>query len=133
MVSGRRVRPPAGASAMRVVIRGRKLTDWERDSLEFRVRLALSRFGPRLVRVGLDRRPPEEGPRADPSDHRCRVEVVWGMGREFRVDESDLGWPQAACRALERAARALERQRELRAIPARVPPTQAAAAETEGA
>jgi hypothetical protein len=118
---------------MRVVIRGRELTDWERDSLEFRVRLALSRFGPRLVRVGLDRRPPEEGPRADPSDHRCRIEVNWAGGRGLQVDESDLGWPQAASRALERAVRALERQRELRAVPARVSRTPAAAAETEGA
>ncbi|GIW88580.1 MAG: hypothetical protein KatS3mg108_2904 [Isosphaeraceae bacterium] len=102
-----------GIDCMRVIIRGGGLSEAERDSLEFRVRLGLSRFGPRQVRVGLDRR--TEAARAvgvDPTDHSCRIVVEWVGQPSLTVEESDWSWPEAVTRALDRTLRLLERQRE---------------------
>ena len=99
---------------MRLVIRPRKLDLHEslRESLEMRLRFALSRFSPRIrdVAVTLE---DTNGPRGG-VDKRCRVVVRLAPRGTVAIDETEADFETAIAHAAERAGRAVGRELERR-------------------
>ncbi len=100
---------------MRIVIRGLEATPEQRALLETRIRLALSRFDPRRVRLTFDRILDDvDSPSQLPQAHRCRIEIAWKGDRRLKSEESNLHWSDAVFHVLDRSVRVLERQRDIR-------------------
>ncbi|NLX98398.1 MAG: HPF/RaiA family ribosome-associated protein [Rhodopirellula sp.] len=99
---------------MRLVIRPRKFNLHEglRESLEMRVRFALSRFSPRIrdVLVTLE---DVNGPRGG-VDKRCQVVVSLTPRGRVSIDETEDSFETAIAHAAERAGRAVGRELERR-------------------
>lgn len=99
---------------MRLVIRPRKINLHEnlRESLEMRLRFALSRFIPQIrdVVVTLE---DTNGPRGG-VDKRCQVVVRLAPRGSVAIDETEADFETAIAHAAERAGRAVGRELERR-------------------
>lgn len=93
---------------LEIVSRGLSLAPEQREQIERRVRLALGRFGDRVVRAVVRLGAVSRG--GPPVEHRCRVTVRMERLGQLVVEGTDLHWSVAVERATLRLGPAVERQ-----------------------